>query len=442
MHRLTKTLRDIASVALAASAPVACSGASATTDAEKNPPTVRTSTDANNCSVAVVGYRPGVAVDYLAMRNERRAAGADAGTEIQDYEPLGTPCARATNVESCLQRLANLRTAPSSLQSGIVYLVYTRADEIGVVGDNRAELTRFLTPIDTPEEALKIAYDHGFSCFPSWEASPEGATRYSKDADGYVIRALRQDTDAVYAVTVRMAPDGTVVELERTRVRGLDHSVEGRRPMGLLSASGQRCESVGAYFAGAAHLEAASIVAFRRLERELRCVGAPAALLRRVRAACRDEIRHARETRRLARRFRAPVPRVRVERARPRALLDIAVENAVEGCVRETFGAAVALFRAGRTTDDSIAATMREIAEDECEHATLSWDIAAWLSSRLSEEEQAVVAGAFGQAVRELEAGVDGEPSPEVRRIAGAPTTAEEQLLLRGLTERVFGRLD
>lgn len=51
-------------------------------------------------------------------------------------------------------------------------------------------------------------------------------------------------------------------------------------------------------------------------------------------------------TRRLAARYGATAPRPRVERAPVRSLEDIAVENAVEGCVRETFGALVGAWQA------------------------------------------------------------------------------------------------
>jgi hypothetical protein len=61
-------------------------------------------------------------------------------------------------------------------------------------------------------------------------------------------------------------------------------------------------------------------------------------------------------------------------------LLEVAVENAVEGCVRETFGVAVAMIRAERAGDKQVRRAMRSIARDEMQHAELSWAVARWTS--------------------------------------------------------------
>ena len=84
----------------------------------------------------------------------------------------------------------------------------------------------------------------------------------------------------------------------------------GRIPAGLAPARVARALSaLGDWFAAAAHLEAASVHAFRRLHDELAAHGAPARLLRAARRAQRDEVRHARLTARMARRFGGhPVP--------------------------------------------------------------------------------------------------------------------------------------
>src|SRR5580658_1383630 len=90
----------------------------------------------------------------------------------------------------------------------------------------------------------------------------------------------------------------------------------------------------------AAYLEAASVRAFDWLEDELSAHGAPERLQARARRAARDEVRHARVIRSFAERAGARVPSLRVKAARARSLEAMAVENAVEGCVNETLGAA------------------------------------------------------------------------------------------------------
>jgi hypothetical protein len=68
----------------------------------------------------------------------------------------------------------------------------------------------------------------------------------------------------------------------------------GRRPCGLRPARGACArDEVGRALAAMAHLEAASVPAFRRLGAELASLGAPASFVRAADRAARDEIRHA-----------------------------------------------------------------------------------------------------------------------------------------------------
>jgi len=63
-------------------------------------------------------------------------------------------------------------------------------------------------------------------------------------------------------------------------------------------------------------------------------------------------------------------------------------EIAVEGCVRETFGALEATFQAKNANDPQIRRVMRRIAEDETRHAALAWRVAAWIEPRLSDRQR------------------------------------------------------
>src|SRR5262249_33228761 len=130
----------------------------------------------------------------------------------------------------------------------------------------------------------------------------------------------------------------------------------GRAPAGLVQPELPRAGTpLGGYFAALSHLEAASVHAFGRLRRELAAHRAPARLLAAARRAQRDEVRHAHRMARMARRFGGVPVRPRVAGIPPRALDEIAIENAVEGCVRETFGALLAVFQATRAQDPGIA---------------------------------------------------------------------------------------
>ncbi len=90
-------------------------------------------------------------------------------------------------------------------------------------------------------------------------------------------------------------------------------------------------------------------------------------LVRAARRSAREEIRHARSAGRLARRFGAVPVRARYGAScLVRSLEDVALENAIEGCVRETYGAAVAWWQAERSHDPQIAREMRRPLSRDC----------------------------------------------------------------------------
>lgn len=178
----------------------------------------------------------------------------------------------------------------------------------------------------------------------------------------------------------------------------------GRRPEGFAGAvAALPGTTVGDFFAACAELEGASIAAFRILAAELTHHGAPAELVARARLAARDEARHFRLTARLARRFGGrPVKRPQVARPAPRDLMTVAIENATEGCVGETFSAAIALHQGAHAADAEVRAVMAAIAEDELAHAQLAWDVHAWISERLDADGRAALASLRTEAGRRL----------------------------------------
>jgi len=183
----------------------------------------------------------------------------------------------------------------------------------------------------------------------------------------------------------------------------------GRRTDGVAEPGPCDDARLGDVFAGRSYLEEVSVHAFARLERELDAHGAPPTLLRGARRARRDEIRHTAMMARLARRFGGTPRSLEAPGATPvRSLLAIAVENAVEGCVRETYGAVVGLMEARGSSDADVRHAMESIGADECRHAELSWAVAEWVMPRLTPAERATVKEATRRAVVEL--AKDGDP--------------------------------
>jgi hypothetical protein len=212
----------------------------------------------------------------------------------------------------------------------------------------------------------------------------------------------------------------------------------GRRPAGFADAAHDvGGTAVGRWLAATARLEGASVPAFAQLARELRAHGAPEALVRRARRARADEVRHFRIMRALARRHGADAawPSVRLPAVRP--LAEIAEENAAEGCVRETFGAMVALWQAQHAGDRRIRTASARIAEDELSHAQLAWDVDAWARARLG--DGAALDHARREAARDLIAGLAASPvAPDLVATAGLPDAVTGAALARTLAPALW----
>jgi hypothetical protein len=210
--------------------------------------------------------------------------------------------------------------------------------------------------------------------------------------------------------------------------------VEGRRPAGLVQPKRINApDAVGRWLAHAAWLEAASIPAFIYLARELEAHGAPRGLARAALAAARDEVRHARVMRQVAHRYGATVPTVDVALPVERTLEQLAIENAVEGCVRETWGAVVAMWQSHRAIDPELRAIYRGIADDEARHAALGWAIDTWVKTRLPAGAHARIDAAREAAVRELFE----TDSAEALALLGLPIGGDA----RGLLARTYDTL-
>ena len=212
----------------------------------------------------------------------------------------------------------------------------------------------------------------------------------------------------------------------------------GRKLEGLVDDGGGNAASLAATLARAAWLEAASIHAFRRLARELRAHGAPDELVVAARACARDEARHARTMARLARAHGATIDRVRVDDVGVRDLESIARENAVEGCVGETYGALLAIWQSDNARDPSVSAAMREIAPDEMRHAALAWAIAAWADAHLSSDARARVRDARDEAVAKIATEAKHEPNDDVAFATGAPRAAAASRLVERMRAEIW----
>jgi hypothetical protein len=190
----------------------------------------------------------------------------------------------------------------------------------------------------------------------------------------------------------------------------------GRAPVGLVadrahlvanrtglvaSRADLATDHAARWLAHAAYLEAASVVAFVHLAADLARLGAPPSLVARALVAADDEVRHARMLRAIA---GGDVRTVRTLPYRPQTLFALARHNAVEGCVRETIGAAINVCQARSSSNPTLRALFAQIAADEIRHAELAWEVDAWARTGLSAAEQHTLDAARDEALRSVRA--------------------------------------
>ncbi|QDE67392.1 ferritin [Myxococcus xanthus] len=394
----------------------------------------------DNGELAMTGLSPAAAPDFVQLRSFH-AAGEPVATS--PVTSAGTPCATATQTQACLSELEALAPARGFRDAcGFIctdyFLATTRGDVVSAISSLEA-LKSFLGPIDTAQEAALTAFAAGYEV--RCGGLKYGAVKELGDGAFGVVGTKGMACGKGTALTqyaLRVSSTGEVVEEERKVLeRGTDNCSVGRRPEGLRSQGSVACGDVlGKHFAAVAHLEAASIQAFLLLREELAAHGADLALQDAALMSALEEVMHTEVSARLAGRHGATPQAPRVDAAAPRSLFAVALDNAVEGCVRETFGALVARHQSLHAQDAEVRTSMARIAEDETRHAELSWKIDAWAQARLSEGEREVLRLAKQRAAAALreEASVPvnpvlvseaGLPPPEVA-VAMVDTLAQE----------------
>ncbi|MBK9265511.1 MAG: ferritin-like domain-containing protein [Polyangiaceae bacterium] len=379
------------------------------------------------------------AVDYMELR-QTVAFSEPPMTEV--IAKQGSACANASGT-TCSDTLATLTvTGGWTRSSGFFdggpttrYLVFTRGDEVGAVA-SLDDLKKFLAPIENPRDAIFLIDNelsgHRVICEENNTAAVDDGFHILTTSGTACGEGSHRDEHVVHVSSTGVITVKETVVIEE----GDSGCVIGRRPEGLIASNPPRgARSMGAYFAEASQLEAASVFAFERLEGELRTYRAPRTLVRDARRARNDEVRHARMTRRLAKKNGGTPVAARVRQMSGRAWMEFVKENAVEGCIRETFGALVATYQAQHATDEHIKRAMGVIANDETRHASLAWRVAKWAEARLSAEERAEVRALQRAELQRMRCHLSHEDAP--LPAAGYPGRDESIRLLAGFSAAI-----
>lgn len=215
-------------------------------------------------------------------------------------------------------------------------------------------------------------------------------------------------------------------------------AVAGRRPAGLEDQLARTTpltplEEAGAFFAELAFLEDAAVTAFEYLVEELKAYSAPAPLIALATQAIGEEQEHVELMTALAQRYGATPQRATAAPFQLRPIAEIAIENAREGCVRESFGSLLGFWQSIASEDPAVRGIMDRIAYEESHHGALSWAIDEWLKPQLSGTDLDRYQQAHAQAIEEIQREIQNEPSEAMRRYAGFPTAAQAQDLFSQL---------
>ena len=236
------------------------------------------------------------------------------------------------------------------------------------------------------------------------------------------------NADSCTEITIQQ-PDGPAIPA----LECVTHSTcgAGRRPGGLLTAEMPELPPSAQWFVQAAQLEAASVSAFRLLRRDLRAYGAPRSFLRQASRAAREEKRHARRMRALAKRAGVATRKPIVVPTNVPSFEEMVCQNAVEGCIRETFGALVAHHQFEHARDAEFRGAMRRIAKEEAHHAALARRIDMWAQKRLSPDARLRIVLARQTAARDLLFASAKVVDARTRNALGLPDACTEASLVK-----------
>lgn len=399
-----------------------------------------TSPACGTSGLALTGINPAEPVTYAELRRRMK----NDTTPASLVSSTGTKCGGAPDMAACTAAFDALAESgafyETCLQICEQFTVKTTQGGTVRLIDTVGAWKAFLGAIDTEQEAALLAWSQGYSVACGQDKA-RGAVK--KTATGFEVIGTKGiacgPNTSVKQYRVQVDPDGSTKELAEVVLEyGNPNCAIGRRPEGLCADTGRADSELGAFLAAVAHLEAASVPAFLRLGRELEALGAPRTLQDAALRAAAEEVVHAGLMGSAAQRYGAQPTTPAVGPAPARDAFALALDNAVEGCVRETYGAAVARVQADAAADPELAAAFGRIAQDEAAHAAFSWELHEWLWPQLDATQQLEVRKALAVAVATLEREVAEEPRAQAHAVAGMPTAAHAQALVAALEAELW----
>ena len=365
----------------------------------------------------LANLQPTVPVDYVEVRRVGLGRGGIAPGFTAVHQ-AGHRCAGAPGDSSCEQAYEHVQLTGGFVSNCVQiqcnhHVLYTHGDQLSVIS-TRDAFKKFLGPIDSKGEALLWVWANGYETTDCDGFAKGGLTETNRGFEVKVSKLISDCPWTTHNYRLAVARDGAI-SVARDLGEQKSNMCAGRMPPRHLSylraSQGASAAATSAYadapavaaeLAEMAFLESAAVVAFEQLVEELVAYHAPTGLIAAARAAAADERRHARVITNMAEECGAQVVEAALDEVVVRSLLELALDNAREGCIRETYGALLGSYQAQHSQWPAFAHAMHTIAADELRHAAFSWELADWLHTQLSEEEQRQVAATQQAAAAEL----------------------------------------
>ena len=122
-----------------------------------------------------------------------------------------------------------------------------------------------------------------------------------------------------------------------------------------------------------------------------------------------------------------------------RSIEEIAFDNAVEGCARETFGCLVGFHQAQHATDPEVRRVMAAVSDDELGHGAWSWELAKHLERMLPVVKRRQARELRDEALHTLANGLlEAVPAAEHAAL-GLPDAGQLHAMAQSLRESTVG---
>jgi len=394
-----------------------------------------------------LGCKPELAVPDFARLNPKTPVShwvMGHGRSIDKQH--GVTCGQTANSADCQAQIdaaiaAGVRPPSGNCEAfeacdpGEQFILARGANGITIL-KTQDELHRFLSPIENAAEAAAVALHFSGSNF-NCEDKRSGI---SCEGDAFTVVATQDNCGGTIYLRQSVVPvDGPTVTTTTLESKPSNCAI-GRIPDGCDTQirGAVSWGSLADFWSDCAALEAASVPAFYLLAEDLRALGAPDELVAQAMTSAEDEIRHAKAVFALAARAGAGSVDVKVPARSPKSLFEMAHENAVEGCVRETFGAFIGAYQANAAQDPTARAVLVQIAEDEMKHAALSHAIAAWAEPLLTDAQRQQISEDRKQMVVQLRKKAEAQHAADVYAQAGYPSTEAAACILNHLEETLW----